>query len=937
MINLSITNRIILAVLLPVITMFLVAGSMYLRYQTNQARISQLQELEVLAKSFAIAVEFPLVTGNRVLMEEISDSLQVYPHIVNINVHDRVGVFYSKDTGESNSQELHQNLGFSFARYFMRPQASTYTVSENIFLTDMSFVEDPLYDLSEPTVSAESEKAIGKVEITVDMSILNSSQAELLDRVIYIGLLSLLIFSVLAVFFARTITSPIFRITSAITDLAKGNYLKSNIEYHGGEIGELARGINLLSAELEANERITASRISHATTKLHETMEDLQEKNSELDKSIIEVNRANTFKSRFLANMSHEIRTPMNSVVGNISLLARTDLSPSQAKYIDSIHQSSDSMLTLIDEILDISSIESGNLQLRSAEENLQDLFLEIYTEVNSLAMEKDLELMVLNRIPMDYCRVECDKKRLRQVLVNLLGNAIKFTADGHVLMTADYLPEEGRYCFQVIDTGIGISVRDQESIFMAFQQGDMSPNRKYAGNGLGLHIASEIVTKMRGFISAESVKDEGSVFTVEIPFEHLDIGDKSGEAQKGADADIRRVCYLDFYKPLESEMEEYLQLMGMEIVDPTRLDQENVPIPILINLPHNINRVEVEERMANIDQSRLIPVAISNHLNRYERESYSRLGIKRFATKSPDPHAMRLNILSAIEEDVLAPLHPDHLGKAADSPAVSGLSRRMKILVLDDNEVNLELMDQYMVYLDQDCELVSSSPKALQAINKQKYDYIFLDLHVPILDGFQVASFIRHSNSPNKKTPLVALTADVLRSTEQKAVKHGFNAFLRKPVTLGQIQEFLETEAASVSSKEEVIEGFQYSSDGLGNVESGENTYVDLIKCATRLQVDQAFAKSTLKKFGLSLDREIDIIKAAIANKNDAALAEAVHSLKGASAICGIDSLTNMLSELERTGLECNSGAADWQAIEIRLNALENMMADVEVECASL
>jgi len=110
MINLSITNRIILAVLLPVITMFLVAGSMYLRYQTNQARISQLQELEVLAKSFAIAVEFPLVTGNRVLMEEISDSLQVYPHIVNINVHDRVGVFYSKDTGESNSQELHDIL-----------------------------------------------------------------------------------------------------------------------------------------------------------------------------------------------------------------------------------------------------------------------------------------------------------------------------------------------------------------------------------------------------------------------------------------------------------------------------------------------------------------------------------------------------------------------------------------------------------------------------------------------------------------------------------------------------------------------------------------------------------------------------------------------------------------------------------------------------------
>lgn len=934
MIHLSITNRIILAVLLPVITLSTVAGSMYIGYQTTQARDNQLQALEVLAKSFSIAVEFPLVTGNEQLMEEISNSLQVYPHIVNISVYDRESIFYSKKFGNLDKEASKKHYRFSIARFFIQSESSTYTVSEDIFLTDMSFVEDSLYDLTGPTATQSNERVvIGKVQMTVDLSLLDSTQADWLDKVIYVSLFFLLIFSALAVYFARTITSPIFKITSAITDLARGNYLKRNIDYEGGEIGELARGINLLSAELQENERITESRISHATTKLHETMEDLQEKNSELDKSIVEVNRANNFKSRFLANMSHEIRTPMNSVVGNISLLARTDLSPSQSKYIDSIHQSSDSMLTLIDEILDMSSIESGNLKLQCAEENLNDIVSEIYKEVNSLAVEKELELMVLNRVDPEYCQVQCDKKRLRQVLVNLLGNAIKFTANGHVLLIVDYIPTEQIYSFEVIDTGIGIHDDDQETIFLAFEQGDMSPNRKYSGNGLGLHIAAEIVHKMRGSIVAESNQGVGSVFTVRIP---LDVSSRvNSSVSTQPDNNNIEAGYLDLYQPLEMEMRELLGRIGFRLLDTEQLGQVEKTVPLLINLPRRIESVEVIKQLEMLDKDRFTLVAISDHLNRYERDHYVKLGINRFATKSPDLAIMRSNIVAAIQGNSVTK-GINRIDHASDNvPATDASSnppRRLKILILDDNEINLELMDQFMVYLDQDCDLVSSSPKALQAINKQKYDFIFLDLHVPILDGFQVASFIRSSNSPNRETTLVALTADVLQSTELKATSHGFNAFLRKPVTLGQIQEFLENKAHCPQNNAESATGdFGYLSGDVA-FQDPHDLLVDLVKCANRLQIDKAFARSTLKKFGLSLGEEIENMRMAVEAGDSARFAELVHSLKGASAICAIDPLTESLGELEQKIAE-----QDWVEMERRLGKVEALLASAARECAAL
>lgn len=924
MINLSITSRIILAALLPVITLSLLAGSAYLRYQTSFAKTNQLQELQALARSFSIAAEFPLVSGNERLLDEISDSLQVYPYIARIDIYNKDGVFFSKTTQPANAEALENNKGFSIANYFLRVESSMQTVSEDILLTDMSFAEDVLYDPSTPVELGVDERVVGKIELTVDTSSLYASQAKWLNKAIYIGLFALVLFSLLAVYFARTITSPIFKITSTIVGLARGNYLTRNIPYKGGEIGELANGINLLSAELQENERITESRISQATNKLHETMQDLQEKNSELDRSIVEVNRANNFKSRFLANMSHEIRTPMNSVIGNISLLARTDLSESQSKYIDSIHQSADSMLTLIDEILDISYIESGNLSLQVAELDLIELFREISVEVNSLAVEKELELMVLNRVDKSHSLVECDKKRLRQVLINLLGNAIKFTSKGHVLLVVDYLPEKEFYSFRVVDTGVGIDEDDQKYIFMPFQQADMDTNRKYAGNGLGLHIASEIVSKMSGTISAKSEKGTGTEFVVELPLKRIE---KEVELQERyRQSNHEKVGYLDLYTPLESEMRELLTGIGFELFCPGNTIDVAGPIPLLVNLPRSLDLLEIEKHLQKLDLSSYLIVALSDHLNRFERASYVELGISRFATKSPDQDILRSNILSAIENDAETLESLIGVRKCERQESAGRLPHRLKILVLDDNEVNLELMSQYMLHLDQQCDLVSSSQMALQAVNNAKYDYIFLDLHVPVLDGFQIASFIRNSNTFNKDTTLIALTADVLPSTEEKAIRYGFNTFMRKPVTLGQIREFFENNAASpngvyqddtpATSKSSVIVG-----SGL--------TYVDIVRCATLLQIDHTAAKKTLQKFGLSVEKEIDRMRACMGSRNSSELTEVLHSLKGASAICGIDLLTDLISESEK-----EVEGQDWQEIEKSIVRVEKMLLEVEAEC---
>ena len=625
--------------------------------------------------------------------------------------------------------------------------------------------------------------SLGRVEISVHINSLKHLQTEALLTASLVICGGLALTAVIALLLSRTVVRPIQTLSEAVRHIQEGDYDVEVKSGTGGEIGLLEAGFEAMAQRVSRSQDELIEEVEQTTRDLSVTMTALEERNIELDLARKKALKASEAKSDFLANMSHEIRTPMHGIIGFTRLLLNSPHTPAQAEQLEAIHDSANSLMSIIGDILDFSKLESGQVSYHPQAMHLRPLVSSVLRLLTPQAREKDLQLigMVYDDVP-DW--IVSDAMRIRQILTNVVGNAIKFTASGKVVVRVMLAGEPGEpdefLHFSVEDSGIGMQPEIIASLFDAFTQADSSTERIYGGTGLGLSICRHLLRGMGGDIHAESTPGEGSVFHFSLPL--------------------------------------------------------------------------VLAEQADIH---------------------------------PPPQPGGLFTIS----------HGD------DKPKIAGL----KALVADDNHINLLLAEKTLHHFGLEVTLAQDGQQVVEAANRQLFDIILMDVHMPNTNGLEATRQIRSGDGPNTNTPIVAVTADAHLENHKQVFSAGMNEVLTKPLDadklLATIGSFFQSVERNSTTPRQDAEHARPPSNTLptrdiasalksanGNAGIADELFAALLaeartKVPEMQQLGQAAHWETLK--------------------NEA------HRLRGGASACGVPAFHALLGDLEKTAGEEDSTRA--------------------------
>lgn len=743
-----------------------------------------------------------------------------------------------------------------------------------------------LWRLMMPLLPADPEGATTQAWLELDID----SRALTLDyyrRLATTGLalliLGLLLF-VIASALGRRVDTSLDNAAEALRRLRSGELGTRLPEAGAPELRRLARHVNALGDEMQQSRENMQRQIEQTTAELEESMETIEIKNIELDLAHRRALEANRIKSEFLASMSHEIRTPLNGIVGFCRLLGRSRLEPRQREWLDQVQVACDNLLALVNDVLDFSRMEAGRLELDRAELDMVSLVDEALGLQAPLAHQKGLQLLglVYDDVPSP---LRGDPLRIRQVLTNLIHNALKFTEQGEVIVRVmvEEQSDQGHVLLRVSisDTGIGLTPQEKHMLFQAFRQATASHSRQYGGSGLGLAISRQLVEQMGGQITVESEPSRGSNFSFTLPLDVVG----SGETTPDAILDGDRVALHEPHAPTRHALKHLLTLWGGQVEEYHQPDL-TPPFPALLvaALPTELNEARLEEWRARLQAS-------------------------------PCPVLLLINAPPLEMPDLNLPSGCEILCKPASRQALADALRRCtaakrlpmnesrtrhpaRVLVVDDNTINRRLLKELLQRPGLELVEAGSGEEAIALAEGETFQLVLMDIRMPGMDGIEATQALRQLGGPWLHCPIIAVTAHAHDSERQRLHEAGLQEVLVKPVDSNRLETLLHRHLGPVSSPPAPVSAALPMPRDTSV--ASDLAVVDM-ELGTRLANGSAsLARELLDELAASLPATQDELRAALVTRDPEALLDVVHALNGACRYCGAPELALLAETLE-------------------------------------
>lgn len=615
----------------------------------------------------------------------------------------------------------------------------------------------------------------------------------------------------------------------------------------------------------------------------------VQQRTEELDRAKQMAEKANAAKSAFLASMSHEIRTPMNGVLGIAEVLEHSGLNPHQIELVNTIQESANVLLSLIEDILDFSKIEAGRLELALAPFDLLHLVEHASDNLLPLAVKRGVELQTYVDPALKNCWIG-DAKRVRQIVLNLLGNAIKFSAglDRTGIARLRVVPSTaGGLSLVVHDNGIGMSDDVQKRIFQPFEQGDVSTHGTYGGTGLGLAICKRLVAAMGGHIAVTSSPDNGAVFTVDLPLA------KAGSQERDQAYDLTGVkCHIEPDASIPAEdWKRYLEASGADVaVASPALSAPIPPGAVLLCRERRLRAGPTHKPQVRLVEG---PRDLSAH----SEEQVVTLGIN--GLHRSDLLTAVAMACGRVAAPALAPVPPST--PVCQWPATVS---SQWVLVAEDNEINQQVIRRQLDLLGLQAEVYGDGMTAWNSWCQAPHRYALLltDLRMPGLDGISLARKIRTSSDAGHLLPIVALTANASKSEAARCHEAGMNGYLTKPITLDNLQSCLHSLLCSASSSLPPRVESQRSSEV--DTTSAWNAFDDDLPVRL-LGEDPVQLRELRTRLALSARRAIQDIRQAASNADWSAVGLTAHRVKSSARATGATGLSLLMDRIESAARE--------------------------------